>query len=95
VADVKEKVMKRSLGRFEDAARRAREAPAPPVDVTARVVARLRATGRREPPDKTLAWCSAVALAASVVFAAWGYDAWSMLSDPLVGLVCQTEVVLE
>lgn len=87
--------MRRSLEAFEDLVTRSRAAPPPPVDATQRVMARLRTHVPRETVDPTLAWCTAVALAASVVFTVWGYDAWSTLSDPLNGLLCQTDGMLE
>lgn len=87
--------MKTSFEAFEDLAARARMAPPPPVDATARVMAKLQSRVHREPVDATLAWCTAVALAASVLCAMWGYDAWSTLSDPLNGLLCQTDGVIE
>ncbi len=75
------------LEQFAQLAARARQESPPPVDVTAQVVADLRRVRPLEPVDRTMLIFSALAVAASLAVAAWGLDAWSMLSDPMANLM--------
>ena len=74
------------LKRFERLARRARRQPVPRVDVTARVLARLRRIeARREVNVPLLAFSGLSVLAASIVLAV-AVQAWAPLLDPMAGL---------
>jgi hypothetical protein len=83
------------LKKFAELAARGRAALAPPVDVTASVLADLRAVRPIEPVDRTMLVFSGLAMAAAVVVSAWGLDLWSTLSDPLAGLFQPVGAVMQ
>jgi len=87
------------LERFELLARAARSEPVPPLDVTARVLARIRpAEARRaqEPPleEVPLLAASGLAALAATIMVVVAVDAWAPLVDPLAGLFTPLMMVM-
>ncbi len=75
-------------------AERARQEPAPPVDVARRVMSAI--DRERLPADqRTLVWCAIGSLAAAGIVALLASAAWSDLSDPLGGLLQNLEIRLQ
>jgi len=76
-------------------ASRARREPIPPVDVSARVLARLRAPVERPASGlPLLAFSGLAAVAASIVLVI-ALESWSALSDPLAGLLSPLTMVMQ
>jgi hypothetical protein len=67
----------------------ARSERAPRVDVTERVMARVRVDQRDEPSLRPLMWVAAAAAAVAVPAGAIGVDLWGLLTDPLLGLASE------
>ena len=68
----------------------ARRERAPRVDVTDRVMARVRFNPREEQPSlRPLIWVAAGAAAVAIPAGAIGIDLWGLLTDPLLGLASE------
>lgn len=81
------------LDRFEHLARAARREGAPQVDVTEAVLRRLRDRPMRA--DASMAVVAAASSVAAAVTAAAAVQAWQGWQDPLVGLLCSMNTVLQ
>lgn len=68
----------------------ARQERAPDVDVTDRVMASVRLiSDRREESLRPLMWLAAAALALAIPAVVVGFDLWTVLTDPLLGLASE------
>ena len=74
------------LERFQALAARARTEQVPSVDVTLRVLTRIRNAERAGPVGWLLPLLTGLSAAAAAVVAILALDAWNVLTDPLAGI---------
>jgi hypothetical protein len=86
------------LQRFEQLAAAARREAPPAIDVTARVMARIRRQVRpeaRRADNITLAVMAVVSVLAASIVAVVAMDAWSAMIDPMSSLFQPLSVVMQ
>lgn len=79
---------------FDSLVSRARKEQPPPVHVTPRVLHDLQSISLQKQEQKTLLFLSGVALAAACLIAAFSFQFWAVLSDPLAGFFSPMNMVM-
>lgn len=82
------------LQRFESLARRARGEKAPAVDVTAKVLGRIRQLETRREVDLPLVAVCGLSLLAASILVATAIQLWAPLLDPMAGLFSSLNLVV-
>ena len=82
------------LERFEAAARCARSEPIPRLDVTARVLARIRRIEASRQVDMPLVAMSGLSVLAASIMLTITIRAWTPLLDPMAGLFSSLTMVV-
>jgi len=78
---------------FQQACDRARGEPVPTFDVSGRVLRQIRET--RTASNGPLALFAAISAAAAMIVLVYAADVWSTWQDPIAGLLCSAETVLQ
>lgn len=82
------------LERFESLVRLARNEPVPRVNVTARVLGRIRQAELRSEVDLPLAAVCGLSLLAATIMVSTAMHLWAPLLDPLAGLFSNLNLVM-
>jgi hypothetical protein len=78
---------------LEELGELARQAPAPNVDVSFRVMPQIKEA--RVPVDRPMAVLAGLSAAAAAIVLAYAVQTWSTWQDPIAGLLSSMETVLQ